>query len=157
MDEITTLWIETLKKNGSAFLRVKGKSMEPFLEMGERILVSDVAPQSINIGDVVVFNCRGGLQSTGVEIIVHRIVDKFRFSDKLYFVHRGDNARLLGMSIFAEDQLLGRIENGGFRRIKARMQTDILARKFFIYFFILKQLLKKTLQIQTDRGTDANG
>jgi len=192
MDEITALWIETLKKNGSAFLRVEGKSMEPTIKVGERLKIVSIRPEEVNIGDVVVFSpsplpfilfpspsrgegqVEGGRGSLcdeeehvpydgrspgtgeGIEFIVHRVVDKFKFQDKLYFVHQGDKAGPLGMSIFAEDQLIGKVGNHECTRIETRIHTNILLRKFFIYFFIFKQLLKKTLQIQTDRGTDAN-
>ncbi len=169
IDELTVLWIGTLRKNGEGYLRMEGRSMEPTLNIGERFLVKESKPQTIRNNEIVAF-------TANEEIIVHRIVDKFRFLDKLYFVHRGDNAGLLGTGIFGEDQLLGKLEVRGCRQIekedadgrrfisgnqrglkKSAVISEYLLRKFFIYFFIFKQLFKKILRIQTDRSTDSRG
>lgn len=170
MDEINALWIESLKKNGEGYLQVKGKSMEPAVKVGERLKISSVEPEKVNIGNVVVFSPSPcplpSFYSSPLEgerrlrkerervredeeFVIHRVVDKFKFRDRLYFVHRGDKAGLLGMSIFGEDQLVGVTE--GFKTpgqaIVKNTQgwsryANYLLRKFFIYFFIFKQLIK---------------
>jgi len=189
MDEITALWIETLKKNGNAFLRVEGKSMEPTIKVGERLKIVSIRPEEVNIGDVVVFSpsplpfilfpspsrgegqVEGGRGSLcdeeehvpydgrspgtgeGIEFIVHRVVDKFKFQDKLYFVHRGDKAGWLGMSIFSQDQLVGVVDERRLHRKTAEgaEKSPRIPRNFrvlceiFIYFFIFKQIIKKTI------------
>ncbi len=148
MDELTVLWIGTLRKNGEGYLRMEGRSMEPTLNIGERLLVRESKPQTIRNNEIVAFTANG-------EIIVHRIVDKFKFSDKLYFVHRGDNAGLLGTGIFGEGQLLGKVEDERCnfhpsplslkekqRRGEITRLFAIARNKFFICFFIFKQLTK---------------
>lgn len=53
---------------GKAVLEVKGASMSPFLESGDRIRVVPVALEPIQEGEILVFANSDG------EIIVHRVV-----------------------------------------------------------------------------------
>jgi signal peptidase len=65
---------------------ISSGSMEPVYHEGDIIFIKETPSQSIDIGDIVVFEARNG------DIpIVHRVVDIVKENGTLYFVTKGDN------------------------------------------------------------------
>ena len=53
--EVSSLLKDSLRKYGSVWMRLEGKSMLPFLKSGTLISVRKVDIKDIHIGDLVVF------------------------------------------------------------------------------------------------------
>ncbi len=76
---------------------VHGPSMEPTYEDGDILLVKHVDPNSLKVGDVIVFlnpnvpQCKSDPDFSPRCRIVHRIVGVETEGDRLYFVTQGDN------------------------------------------------------------------
>ncbi|MCA8938546.1 MAG: S24/S26 family peptidase [Planctomycetes bacterium] len=98
-------------------IEIIGASMEPTLAKGERVRVRFGVPA---LGFVAAIQA-------GNSVIVHRLVDSFRWRGKRYFVHIGDASKVPG--ICAEHELLGPIEDleprmfGYLRRLKLRLRA----------------------------------
>lgn len=65
---------------------INSGSMEPTYYEGDVIFIKKVDPSDLHVGDILVFESKGGSIP-----IVHRIVDIAEEDDILYFVTKGDN------------------------------------------------------------------
>ncbi|MBU7044597.1 MAG: signal peptidase I [Theionarchaea archaeon] len=65
---------------------ISSGSMEPVYHEGDIIFIKDIAPQSIENGDIIVFKARNGTIP-----IVHRVIEIIEENGNLYFVTKGDN------------------------------------------------------------------
>ena len=63
---------------------VRGRSMEPILHTGDIVFLVHKDPESIKVGDVVVYR-------EGATFIIHRVVYKYRYADTWCYVVWGDN------------------------------------------------------------------
>lgn len=66
---IEELLRESININGWLKVRLKGKSMRPFLNDGEILIVSEVLPENISIGDIILYSGDTG-------IVCHRVYRK---------------------------------------------------------------------------------
>jgi len=73
-----------LEKGKSIRFQAKGWSMRPFIRDGDFIVVSPVKGSSIRKGDVVFYS------TTENEIIVHRIIRKYKKNDRITVLIKGD-------------------------------------------------------------------
>lgn len=64
---------------------VEGKSMEPTLQTGDLVLVIEVPPEDIHVGDIIVYEKPDGT------FIIHRVIKVKRVDDQFYYVTQGDN------------------------------------------------------------------
>jgi signal peptidase I len=95
------LWIEALKKSGTAMVTVAGGSMSPLLDIGDKVYVEFSRPASYRIGDTVVFPVPNSL-------MIHRIVGSFPTLKGKFFVHKGDKANIMAFGVIKQEQILGR-------------------------------------------------
>lgn len=65
---------------------ISSGSMEPVYHEGDIIFIRETPPQSIDVGDIIVFEARNGTIP-----IVHRVVDIIDENGTLYFATQGDN------------------------------------------------------------------
>lgn len=79
-------------------LEVKGKSMLPLIKIGDQIEIEQV--KDIKIGDIIVFNTKNFP-------IVHRVIGKYKIKGKKFFVHKGDNSFIPGIT--KEDSIIGKL------------------------------------------------
>jgi signal peptidase I len=86
-----------LKKNN--IITLIGKSMAPTFKEGWKVKIKPIKAREINLGDIIVF-------SQG-ELICHRIITKFKWNNKWYFVHKGDSEKI--GRIFKEKELIGKV------------------------------------------------
>jgi len=70
------------------FAVVEGKSMEPILQTGDLVFIVKVPPNSLNVGDVIVYK-----RPTG-EFVIHRIIKILRIGKVIAVVPKGDNNML---------------------------------------------------------------
>lgn len=94
------LWIEFYTQKGWGWLPVRGGSMRPLMQAGDRVLISRVAAESIACGDIIVFR-------RGSNMIVHRLLKKRRNGEGNYFIEKGDHSPAPGS--FSADQVIGRV------------------------------------------------
>lgn len=95
------LWIEVLKKSGTAMVTVAGGSMSPLLDVGDKVYVERGRPASYRKGDIVVFPVANSL-------MIHRIVSSFSILKGKFFVHKGDKANIMAFGLIKQEQILGR-------------------------------------------------
>lgn len=74
--------------------------MAPLIRPGDEVLVSKAAAQQIRFGDVVVFRRDG-------DLIVHRVLKKWRTADAICFGEKGDMAHTYGL--IGADKVIGRV------------------------------------------------
>ena len=67
------------------FAVVEGKSMEPLLQTGDLVLVVKASPNSIHVGDIVVYKRPGG------ELVIHRVLKIDKVGNEYMYFIKGDN------------------------------------------------------------------
>jgi signal peptidase len=70
-------------------LAVESESMEPTLYRGDLVIVRAVDVQTLQVGDIIIFNA-SSWSSSNVPV-VHRIIQILNVSGELQFVTKGDN------------------------------------------------------------------
>lgn len=85
--------------NDKAIFTLEGDSMSPTLKAGWKVRVKPVGAKEINCGDIAVFSRK--------ELICHRIIGKFRWNKKIYFIHSGDSINI--GRVFEEKTLIGKV------------------------------------------------
>jgi signal peptidase I len=78
-----------LEKKGKIWIRVEGRSMEPVIKKGEKVLVKKVLPEEVSPGDVILYEI-------GCHLVTHRTIGKFIFGGEWYFLEKGENVRGIG-------------------------------------------------------------
>ncbi len=100
---------------------------------GDIIFVRGVSPESVKVGDVIIF------QSGKAYPIIHRVVKVFEFENKIYFETKGDNNpgsivdTELDERFVSEDALLGK----GYGRLPYFGYIKIFASE--LYFAVVKK------------------
>ena len=77
------LWVQLFNTKGVGWLRVLTDSMAPLIRPGDQVQVSAVVVEEIRFGDIVVFG-------RGDDLIVHRVLKKWRTPHHIYFLEKGD-------------------------------------------------------------------
>lgn len=94
---------------GYSMLRVSSESMEPELNVGDIILVKEVAPETLKKGDVITYQGEKG--SVAGKLITHQIVSEPYEKDGLhYFTTRGIKEGALDDPEIDETQILGKVQ-----------------------------------------------
>lgn len=120
MAEITTLnrfselLKDSLRKCGSVWMRLEGKSMLPFLKSGTLISVRHADIKDIQIGDIAIFK-------KGDIIIAHRVFKKMNLDGRFFLKAKSD------ISFFSEpliscEELIGKV--AAFKRFGAEINID---------------------------------
>ncbi len=75
------------------FLAVFGTSMEPELHAGNLILIEEVAPSDVEIGDIIVFTIPAAVREyyNYPPVIAHRVIDVRTSEQGITFRTKGDN------------------------------------------------------------------
>ena len=63
------LFRESINKNGWLKVRLRGKSMRPFLNDGEILIVTRVLPEDVSVGDIILYSGDTGM-------VCHRVYRK---------------------------------------------------------------------------------
>ena len=97
----------------SPMLVVVSDSMEPNLYQGDLIIVKGIDPDHIKApkgdreGDIIVFDAHGLWEGAPDELIVHRVVDKFKKNGRWYFYTKGDNNWHIDLAAIPEGRVKG--------------------------------------------------
>ncbi len=95
------MWLESLARGARMPLRIAGKSMTPFVHVGDRVTVSRVIDtRSIRRGDVVLLRLHGCL-------VVHRIIARSTRRGEVRFRQKGDAG--LESGAIAIGDIIGRV------------------------------------------------
>ena len=92
----TAVVVERLRAGRPTSLRIRGRSMYPFLTVGQYVLLQPCTARSLHRGDLVAF-ARGG------RIILHRVLSVSPTSGQV--TEKGDNVRQA--TVIEENQVLG--------------------------------------------------
>jgi ATP-binding cassette subfamily B protein len=103
-----------LDEKHSLSYRLKGNSMYPTLKAGDVGKVDYCTPESLKIGDIVVFKTKGGL-------VGHRIINIKKKEQTFIFTTKGDNSPRKDTPFSSED-LLGKITS--YQRNKRDYKMD---------------------------------
>ena len=76
------------------FMPVFGISMEPELQAGDLILIEEIAPYDVEVGDIVVFTIPSAVREyyNYPAVIAHRVIDVRTSENRLTFRTKGDNS-----------------------------------------------------------------
>lgn len=116
---------EWILSGQSAWFRLRGESMQPFLPDGSRILVTGDRGPRIRAGDLLVFDA-------GDHLVCHRVLGRTGHRRSPSFLTKGDAGWTPAASIPARD-VIGRVSaierNGAVKRLDTpRSRGEALAR-----------------------------
>lgn len=94
------LWEESFRRKGEVWVEVAGRSMEPIIGQGERVLVKEAEPNDISIGEIITFALKGNL-------VTHRVIGKIRHRNGTIFWEKGDGNILPGR--ISDEHVLGKV------------------------------------------------
>ena len=124
-----------------------GLSMSPFLKSGEKIIVKKVKPQSLSIGDIIVYAAPENEPPDEKRPIAHRLIKKSKENGRYILFTRGDAKSRFAVEPVLEDRVIGRVEaiirgtkvirfDGAYRR-----RMNWLVSKFFVYLISVRRRL----------------
>ena len=75
------------------FMPILGSSMEPGFKTGDLILIGEISPSQVKVGDVIVYNIPPLVQDAYnyPPVIAHRVIRITTFGDAIAFRTKGDN------------------------------------------------------------------
>jgi len=82
---------------------VVGRSMEPFMKLGDIALVKEKTPQELKLGDVVVVD-------DGTRKFAHRIIEKYEKGEEVLLRTKGDNNEAPDYTLVSSGQVIGEVE-----------------------------------------------
>jgi len=94
------LWTELCTIKGACWLPVLTDSMAPLIRPGDQVKVSRVAPGEVRFGDILVFKRNN-------DLIVHRVLKRWRAPEGNYFSEKGDAGSVYGL--VNGDSIVGRV------------------------------------------------
>lgn len=92
---------------GYTLFRVMTGSMEPGIPVDALIVVQEVEPETLVVGDVISFFSRD--PSLLGEVNTHRIVDIYKEEGNLYFSTRGDANNVVDRYQTREEDIIGKV------------------------------------------------
>lgn len=84
-------------------------SMTPAIAVNDAIIVNEVSPTSIDVGDVIVFHARSEIDSDNIDVTSHRVVEIVRTDNGLAFKTKGDANEEPDPGLVPADALVGRM------------------------------------------------
>lgn len=122
-----------LEKGSRIRLRVRGKSMKPFIQDGDQITLAPLSHRPLSLGDVVAF-CRSNEQQK--RLVIHRIVDR----QENGFVIQGDGVSCESEVVLPFD-ILGRVVE--VRRKGRRLRFGLGPERRFLAWMSRTRLLHR--------------
>ena len=125
---------QRLSGNSSIFgyrvFTVATGSMKPVYNVNDVILVKDVDPKTLKIGDDIAYKGnRGGLEGM---LVTHRIIDIEKEGNKIYFHMKGVNNEIEDPTI-NEGQVIGKVD----RKIVTISLLNKVVKNQFGFFFLV--------------------
>ena len=88
------------KVNRECLMKSRGTSMLPLIEEGSEVTIQYTPPKDIKVGDIVAF-------MRSAHIVIHRVIRKYTFNGKVYFIEKGDNT--FDSTAISEDVIIGKV------------------------------------------------
>lgn len=109
---IIEMQAELFEKQGKGWFRIVSGSMQPLIEVQDRILAERVGPSEVRPGDIILFkNCH--------VLVTHRVIRIFKQAGKTVVLQKGDAGGSVG--IIASESVLGKVvaieKNGRLLRL----------------------------------------
>ena len=98
-NEVSGLLKDSLRKYGSVWMRLEGKSMLPFLKSGTLISVRHADIKDIHLGDIVIFK-------KDDMTIAHRVFKKVNFGGR-FFLRTKSDISFSPESLISYEELIG--------------------------------------------------
>jgi len=98
--QLQELWDELYARKKESWLTVLSGSMAPMIQVGDRVLVKQTAPQNIRFGDVIVFK-------EADMLIIHRVISKQVADQHVIFMQKGDS-NISATYVFSES-VIGKV------------------------------------------------
>lgn len=134
------LWREYYERHGRGWLTVVSGSMMPLIHVGDRILVTSIAPEDVRPGNLVAFRRDGNF-------VGHRVLEVVKDKEGPLFYEKGDAAAAVGT--FREKDLVGRItvirHGGSFLRLDT-FTGDLTERIFAWWIRNVKPVISRLYQ-----------
>lgn len=119
------LWCEGIKNGHTLQSRAHGGSMSPFIRSGSILTIQPA--EGIYVGDVVVFQGKGGL-------VNHRVIKKRKVDGDYFFVTKGDRVRTSD-GWLSHSQVVGKVVE--IRAEATTIRMDCLSMRVLNYFIAL--------------------
>lgn len=140
---------EILKRGNYFHVRIKGKSMEPFLRYKEVVIIKRFKPSDIRPGDIVFYRVPPSQR------VIHRIIKITSENGKTVFITKGDTNFYFDPYVYPED-ILGKIvaieRNGQYIKLDtfiSKLKAIFYVKSFLInrwIYLILNKVLGTTLR-----------
>ena len=121
-------------------LAVESGSMEPTLYRGDLVVVRGVIPESLQVGDIIIF------QSSMSDVpVVHRIVDISHSGGELQFTTKGDNNLTADPSLVPASDVLAKVVGSirylGFITLILILPGGLFFIVFLVAIFLLTSIV----------------
>ena len=97
---ISEMQEELFLKQGQGWFRIVSGSMQPLIDVHDRVLAQRINPADVQPGDIILFK-------NSMALVTHRVVKKYYTNGQLLFLQRGDRGGLAGM--ISAETVLGKI------------------------------------------------
>lgn len=113
-NEVSELLKDSLRKYGSVWVRLEGKSMLPFLKSGTSISVHHAGIKDIHLGDIVIF-------TKDDMTIAHRVFKKVTSGGRSFLQTKSDIS-FSPEPLISHEELIGEVV--AFKRFGAEIRID---------------------------------
>ena len=96
---------------GNIYVEIANTSMEPTLSPGDVIVCKEVDPNTLAVGDIILY---WSFTSGVGELNAHRIYAIYDVGDRYLFVTKGDNNMHPDRSAISEEYIVGKYERKAF-------------------------------------------
>lgn len=128
---LNNLGEEYIRKKGVLWLKVISSSMEPLIDIDDRILATTIRPEEVKMGDVVIF------RRNSSPFITHRVIGWRRVNGVLQFLEKGDRNSIATWipATYVMAKVI-QIKRKDERIVMLNTSNTILANKFFALYHL---------------------
>lgn len=131
------------------FAVIQTTSMVPTLVPGDVVMITKADPMSIDVGDIIAFNLVAyevdeqgrPIDMKGIEITVHRVIERKIINGRLYFRTQGDNNPVPDPWLVPASGVLGKAEKVASLGTFGLVLTNPVGRVFVIIMMLSSLVL----------------
>ncbi|MBC8185899.1 signal peptidase I [candidate division KSB1 bacterium] len=148
---ISEMLQEQLTNNKNAAFRVISNSMEPFIHVGDRVVIEAANTTQLTSGDIILY-------FNGHRFCTHRFVQTLKKDNKIRIITKGDN--LPGFDLpFEKEKYLGRVitivrndKNIELHKTRYRLVNKMLGKLLTLHWLVMKagQHVKNSFHIKSN-------
>lgn len=93
------------------FMAIQGTSMEPELKTGDLVLIEEVSPSEVEVGDIIVYTVPAVVREAYdyPEVVAHRVVSVYTTESGTTFRTKGDNVAAEEPFVVRAEDLKGQV------------------------------------------------